>query len=354
MVQVDFNLPVYSLDEEKKKAHIDQLLIDLCQHHYHHCLPYRNFVEQRCHGIPDHADDIPPLSVRLFKDRVLASVPDDQISRMMMSSGTSSNGLSRIALNRQTAANQSRALGKIIQSFTGPQRLPTLLIDQSNHMADKKKFSARAAGLQGLAVFGRQPLWILDEKGVPDWGRLDQFHEQYRSEKILAFGFTFVVWSGLIQALERSGRQYQFENMILLHSGGWKKLQHQAVDRQEFNNRARAVLGAGVQVHNYYGMVEQTGSIHVECEFGFLHTPIFGDVRVRDEVDFSILPIGQQGLLETRSVLPVSYPGHVLLTQDLGIIHGIDDCLCGRKGKRFTVTGRQSQAEVRGCSDSYV
>ena len=45
--------------------------------------------------------------------------------------------------------------------------------------------------------------------------------------------------------------------------------------------------------------------------------------------------------------------GHSLLTEDLGVLLGEDDCPCGRKGKYFKVTGRVPRAEVRGCSDTY-
>ena len=52
-------------------------------------------------------------------------------------------------------------------------------------------------------------------------------------------------------------------------------------------------------------------------------------------------------------MLPTSYPGHVLLTEDEGEILGEDDCPCGRKGKYFKIYGRIKNAEVRGCSDTY-
>ena len=42
-----------------------------------------------------------------------------------------------------------------------------------------------------------------------------------------------------------------------------------------------------------------------------------------------------------------------MLTEDEGVIEGIDDCPCGRKGKYFRVLGRLKNAEIRGCSDTY-
>jgi hypothetical protein len=105
-------------------------------------------------------------------------------------------------------------------------------------------------------------------------------------------------------------------------------------------------------VLNYYGMVEQTGSIFMECPFGHLHASIFSDVIIRDPFDFSEMKTGR-GLIECRSLLPTSYPGHILLTEDEGEINGVDDCPCGRKGKYFTIYGRIRGAEIRGCSDTY-
>lgn len=53
------------------------------------------------------------------------------------------------------------------------------------------------------------------------------------------------------------------------------------------------------------------------------------------------------------SCLPHSYPGNSLLTEDIGMIEGVDDCPCGRKGKYIKILGRMKNAEIRGCSDTY-
>ena len=58
-------------------------------------------------------------------------------------------------------------------------------------------------------------------------------------------------------------------------------------------------------------------------------------------------------MIEVLSLLPRSYPGHALLTEDRGRLLGEDDCPCGRKGRYFEVFGRLPKAELRGCSDSH-
>jgi hypothetical protein len=63
--------------------------------------------------------------------------------------------------------------------------------------------------------------------------------------------------------------------------------------------------------------------------------------------------IGETGIIEVVSVLPTSYPGHALLTEDQGVLLGVDDCPCGRRGKYFQFTSRIERAEIRGCGDTF-
>ncbi len=55
-------------------------------------------------------------------------------------------------------------------------------------------------------------------------------------------------------------------------------------------------------------------------------------------------------MLEFVSPIPHSYPGNVVLTDDIGVV--IDgDCPYRRGGTRFKILGRLKKAEVRGCGD---
>ena len=67
----------------------------------------------------------------------------------------------------------------------------------------------------------------------------------------------------------------------------------------------------------------------------------------------NLLKDNQKGFLQLFSLLPTSYPGHNILTEDIGALEGIDDCNCGRKGKYFSIKGRVPGTELRGCSDVY-
>ena len=146
--------------------------------------------------------------------------------------------------------------------------------------------------------------------------------------------------------------QFDFSQAVLFHSGGWKKLTDQAVSSEVFKMSMERSLKLR-RIHNFYGMVEQVGAVYVECGFGYFHPPNFSDVIIRSPETWEPVPLGEVGVVEVLSLLPLSYPGHALLTEDLGVIAGVDDCECGQRGKYFTIVGRIPKAEIRGCSDTH-
>ena len=69
-------------------------------------------------------------------------------------------------------------------------------------------------------------------------------------------------------------------------------------------------------------------------------------------VNFEIIKNKKKGLVQLISLLPSSYPGHNIITEDIGRIIGVDDCKCGHKGKYFEILGRVPASDLRGCSDA--
>ena len=126
-------------------------------------------------------------------------------------------------------------------------------------------------------------------------------------------------------------------------------LKEKKMNRNQFNLHLNKKLGIR-NVRNYYGLVEQIGSIFFECKCGYLVASNYSDIIIRDE-NFNVCKEGQRGFVQLLSLLPTSYPGHSILTEDIGEIKGEDNCKCGLKGKYFLVHGRAKNSEVRGCSN---
>lgn len=352
-VEQVFEAPVYGLPQADKSARLLQALCELTEHHRTHCPSYAVILDAWASGRPQQLADLPFLPVRLFKQHLLESISPEDRFKVMTSSGTTGQAVSRISLDRTTSAYQTKAMVRIMQSFLGKDRLPMLVIDHPGVIRDRQSFSARAAGILGMSNFGRRPQYVLqDDTMALNLTEIKDCLAQAGDGPILLFGFTFMVWQFLVRALENSGQRLHIPNGILVHSGGWKKLQNQAVDNANFKRRLQAVTGIQ-RVHNFYGMVEQVGSIFVECEHGYLHVPSFAEVIVRRPTDWSPAPMGEEGVIQVLSCLPQSYPGHSLLTEDLGTLTGQDNCPCGRRGRTFSVKGRLPKAEVRGCSDTF-
>lgn len=344
-----YEQPVYGLSQSEKSETLLPLLNVLHAHHREHSEHYHNLFPANRALTPEQLDYV---AVRLFKHLELRSIASENVFKTLQSSGTTRQAPARIFLDRDTSSRQSKVLVKILQEFIGKQRLPMLIIDSPAVLKDKALFSARGAGIQGLSFFGRDHTYALDENMQPDWQAIDEFSQKYHGQPVLVFGFTFMVWLYFIQALKQSKRSLSMPGGILLHSGGWKKLEVQKVDNNQFKDTVRELTGIE-KVHNFYGMAEQVGSVFVECEHGHLHAPVFADVIIRDPYTLQTAPNSNSGLIQVVSALPTSYPGQSLLTEDLGTIEGIDDCPCGRKGKYFSVQGRLPKTEVRGCSDTH-
>lgn len=344
----------YSLNKVEKHDFLSNVLSELTLHHYQHCPDYQKILDA-FNFIPKQNisySELPFLPVRLFKQYELRSIARSEIVKTMTSSGTSGQAVSKIYLDRQTAMMQTKVLTRLINSYLGKSRLPMIILDSESVVKDRTHFSARGAGILGFSMFGRDKVYAFDQDMNLQWDKLQAFLLKHQGEKIFLFGFTYIIWLHFYHKLKASKVDLDLSQGVLVHGGGWKKLVEQQVSPEVFRSSLYEICGLK-QIHDYYGMVEQTGTIYFECEHHHLHASIFSDIIVRRANDFSMAETGETGLLQVLSVLPFSYPGHSLLTEDEGVVLGEDDCPCQRMGKYFKVTGRIKNAELRGCSDTY-
>ena len=335
-----FTRPQFSIPAVEKRALLLPALQELTEHHRTHCPAYARILDGIGYTGATAIEDLPYLPVSLFKTHYLSSVAPDEVFKTMTSSGTTGQAVSRVVLDRHTADLQTRALAAIMTSVLGPSRLPMIVIDTPNVVKDRTMFSARGAGVLGMLPFGRRHFYALNDDMSLDVEGLRAFLDKHPDQPILLFGFTFMVWKYFLQALPE---EIDLRQGVLIHSGGWKKLQDEAVGNTEFKAALRATTGM-TRVHNFYGMVEQVGSVFLEGEDGYLHAPNFAEVIIRDPQTWLPAPNGTPGIVEVLSVLPHSYPGHVLLTEDRGVLH--------EEGK-LEILGRVPRAELRGCSDTH-
>lgn len=348
----------YDLDKRAKDALVTKELAELTKFHRDNCPEYRRFLDAI--GFDERnvksVSDIPFFPVRLFKNVDLLSIPRDEVFKTMTSSGTTGQSVSKIFVDKDTAMIQQKVMIKILGDYWGKKRLPLLVIDSKETVRNRQMFTARGAAIMGLQVVAKDIVYALNDDMSLNVDAVKAFLDKYSGQRFVLFGFTFIVWQHLYKFFEKDGpfdiKKYDLSDAFLMTGGGWKKLISESISQDEFKSRMRDAFGIG-HFLDHYGMVEQTGCIYAECECGHLHASNYSDVIIRDPEDFSVKPMGEKGIIQTVSVLPHSYPGHSLLTEDVGMVLGEDDCPCGRKGKYIKIIGRLKSAEIRGCSDTY-
>ena len=342
----------YSMDNQKKNLFFKDYLNKLTLHHANNSKEYKKLINSLGYSKKKKSeiDKIPFIPVRLFKELNLLSVKKDKIIKVLSSSGTSGNKTSKIYLDKKNALNQVKVLQKIINKILGNDRLLMLIIDKDTKNINRTNFNARIAAINGFSLFGKEHTFLLDEKNEINYTQLNKFLSKYGKKKFFIFGFTSFIFENLIEKLKINKINLDFKNAILLHGGGWKKLESKKISNEIFKKKIFKKLNLK-NVFNYYGLVEQTGSIFVECKCGYFITSNFSDVLIRDS-NFNLLKDNQKGFLQIFSLLPTSYPGHNILTEDIGEIINTTNCSCTIKGKRFLVHGRIKKAEIRGCSDT--
>ncbi|MGA2796677.1 MAG: acyl-protein synthetase [Thermoguttaceae bacterium] len=352
--------PQYAMRQAEKDVVLTAILGGLCGEIARHCPPYDRFL-RRLGSSPAEwkmLSEVPPLPVSMFKQYLLVAVPPEKVVRELLSSSTTGQQPSRILIDKTTAFRQARALASILKEHLGGHRRPFLVLDAQESAAAGDTLTARGAAIRGVGNFASETVYGMKKQAsgdlAADWPSIEDFFQRHWQEPVLLFGFTFVVWTRFVEEAERRAVKFQASKAQLLHSGGWKKLADQAVIKEEFTRRTSDVLGCDPRgILDFYGMVEQVGTVFVDCQSGNKHAPAFADVLIRRPYTLEPAAIGQTGIIEVISVLPTSYPGQALITEDQGVLMGVDDCPCGRSGNYFRFTKRIEQAEARGCGDTF-
>lgn len=348
----------YRYTDAEKEALLLPIMVSQLKNHYKNNLYIRSWLDKLQIDIDQirSLEEIPLLPTQMFKFFDLQTSPD-KLQRVLFSSSTTSQTPSKIPINSVTARRQTKAMVSIIKNHFSGKRRPFLVIDSPANNKESSGITARGAAIRGFSILAKELVYAFDDQNgrmVLNRERVHEFLQKYREEPIFALGFTFVIWSEFLAVFKKSGESFHCPNLTLVHGGGWKKLQAQSVSKDEFSESLALFFGNHKQnIHDYYGMVEQTGVVFIDCKAGYKHAPNFADVKIRNFYSLKENRLAEPGYIEVMSILPDSYPGMSILTEDVGEVIGVDDCPCGRKGKYFVFRSRVLKSEPRGCGDTF-
>lgn len=355
------SLKPYAARYEEKWQKLHPVLQDAFDWHLAHAEGFRRFCANR--GIRSGADilsrdGIPGLPVAAFKEhsQLLTSVAEHSLTGRLMSSATSGVA-SVIEMDRETSRRQVRALAAVLGDVLGPVRRPFIVMDADPRVGTAG--AARVAATRGFLNLASSVTYglIQDSRGglEVDIRAIESALEAAHAanQPVVVFGFTFVLFTDVLQAMERRGfRVVLPPGSFVVHIGGWKRLADQAVTREEFNALTSRILGVPhAAVIDFYGFTEQMGITYPDVGGGEMMVPLFSDVVVRDPLTLEPKPDGSEGVLQFITPVPHSYAGISVLTDDVGVVTERDATRGGRHGTLFRVLGRLKKAEVRGCGD---
>ena len=356
------SVPLYTQPPEEREASLLEIFREELDYACKRHPGYRNYVQQwpTDYRTAGKVRDLPFLPVAMLKaNPPLSLVGAGEIKKTLTSSATTSQLPSRVVLDSKTARRTTKGIVAIVRDFIGPARRPYLVVDTPDFMGGST-LGARGAAIQGLQPFASETTYCLKANAhgefALDRDRLREFAENAKKNRqdaeVLVYGFTFILWSELVKPLLAEKVCLNLPGARLLHSGGWKRLQDQAVEKSKFNEQLAQVFGCSQdRVIDFYGLVEAVGVIYPDCCEGNKHAPAFGDVIVRNPLTLEPVAAGEHGIVQVCNALPTSFPGNLLLTDDMAQVISYDGCPCGRRGISFCFAGRIPEVELRGCGN---
>lgn len=357
-------LDAYSTPAEMKSRYLVPAVMEALVSHNARCEYFKIWCAKKKFDPNDSLADlagIPFLPVNIFKRLYLHSIDDTRTLRVLKSSATSSQIPSQVPLDRITRDRQMRVLTSSLTHLIGGKRRPFIVFDTepSSDRAPSAQLSARAAGLRGYLMASSRTFYVLKyQDGVPvlDSDALARAIEEINAntEEFCLLGYTFVLYQHVVRVLHSKGIRFSLpESTFLLHFGGWKKLENQKVSKSQLNHETSEIFGIPASnICDIYGFTEQLGVIYPDDAEGIKRTPVFAEVLVRDPITLETVPDGESGLLEFITPVPHSYPGIVVLTDDMGRIVSREPSSNGWCGTGFEIQGRAENAEIRGCGDT--
>jgi phenylacetate-coenzyme A ligase PaaK-like adenylate-forming protein len=327
--------------------------------HYKNCIEYKKFCDKKEFDPFKEYDleSIPYLPVSIFKKFELLSVSKDEIIRTIHSSSTTGNLPSIISLDKITVNRQIIALNSIIKDFLTEKKKSFVVLDDENTVkTNQLNLSSRGSAIRGMLLFAKGFDFVLDKNLELVKEKLQKAKNNCDLDNSCIFGFTWLIY----QVIQNNKNNKEITKILsdikqpkVLHIGGWKKLNNVNINKKQFDAQVSDFFNTSEEnIIDVYGMTEQLGIVYPDCSAGNKHVPIFAEILIRDINDQRILPNGKSGFIQILSPVPHSYPGISILTDDIGEIRGVDDCLCGRKGKYFIFKKRSEVAEPKGCGDT--
>ena len=325
------------------------------QWHYENCPEYNDYCKLyniKSDDINSYEDliKIPPIPSDVYResDKLILSVPEKDIIRILTTSSTTSKNPVKFPIDKRTwnlsmgftAKNwdqvaQINGKGSVIFLTPSPQESDTGLV----------------GGMYGVfrsTGFTNDDIHFSVKKNVFNADKIINIIENSKKPRNL-YGPPFA-YMHFIKYLEEHNLNIKLDDgSRAITTGGWKGVEEHKVSKEEFNKRVGKALGLNSRyIRDGYGSTDIMTCI-ASCEYHNIHIPPWFHVSIRDPENIQEeVAEGEHGLIVLMSAYVFSYPAFTM-PADMGISKEID-CECGRTSQVVKIKGRATTGGQRGCA----
>lgn len=319
---------------------------------------YRNFLSSNDFDLNANIElsDIPAIVATFFKRNEIRSIPLDEVSVHLTSSGTTGQK-SQMFFDDWTIRVAQDMVAKIFQYYGWICKEPVnyMLYTYETERDSKLGTAYTDHFLASFAPANKIELALkLNKSGKHrfDLHGVIKTFEQYEKDglPVRIFGFPAFFHATLEEMRDRGIKLKLHPESLVFLGGGWKGLADRQVDKRETYALAVDVLGIpDERLRDGFGSVEHCIP-YIECEKHEFHIPVWSHVEILDVRTCEPLPYGEKGFLTLISPYITSVAANAVMVTDKASLHHASECSCGVKTPFFRLYGRAGVTRTKSCA----
>jgi phenylacetate-coenzyme A ligase PaaK-like adenylate-forming protein len=307
--------------------------------------------------------EIPFIPADFFKQHIIKSVPDSEITVHLTSSGTTGQK-SQIFFDSESLGSAQKMVDHIFDTYhwKSEQKVNYLLYSYEPEEGSKlgtaftdnflTKYAPINKVVYALKWNGKTGPSTINKHDFDLYGCLRALQDfEKEGLPVRIFGFPAFFYFTIQRMLDLKMPPLRLSpNSFVFLGGGWKSHANQALDKTQFYQLAQAQLGIPLdRLRDGFGSVEHCIP-YIECRNHHFHIPVWSQVIIRDLRTLQPLDYNQSGFLQFISPYITSVPAHSILMGDLAIKQKGQLCSCGLGTDWFEILGRAGLTKNKSCA----
>lgn len=325
---------------------------------YHQLLKQSGFREERAPTIASWSE-LPTIPANFFKRNVWLSIPEEEVSVHLTSSGTTGQK-SQIFFDEWSIRSAQRMISRIFE-FRGwlrPEQPTNYLLFNYEPRPEQKIGTSYTANFLCSFAPAKETFYALRWAGGTEGHRFDAFGAVERlrrfaeqQEPVRIMGIPAFFYFTLQQMVDLGLPPLRLHpDSLVFTAGGWKGHTGKAIGRREFHDLIAERLGlASDRITDGYGSTEHSIP-YIADKYQEMRVPIWSRAFVRDYRTLKPLPYGEVGFLSFITPYITSVPALSVTMGDAASLHAPEEAGDDLPTEFFRIRGRAGVSKNRSCA----